>query len=436
MTILEALLGTLADGRWSSPRAGITLPRQNGKNVAVEVREMYGMLQLGERVLHSAHELKTANKSFRRLLEFFDSPRQFPRLHQQVKSIGRCRGSEAILLHNGGSFELVSRSRASGRGYSADLLVLDEAQELSADAHAALRFAISASSNPQEVLLGTPPGPNADGEIWTRTRNAGLLGEDPRLAWLEWGCVGGADLDDQMNWAAANPALGIRLDPDTVADERAAMDDESFGRERLGIWDSAAAHRVISEAAWARCADPNIPKTSGEIALAADVSPDRSTATIAAAGLTPAGIPFVDAGETRRGEPDWVVHKVVEVCTKNAVRAVVIDQMSAASSLIDPLRRADVTVTTTSSRQMAAACVLLYDSVAAERLRHLDQPQLNTALSVARRRVIGDGGWGWSRKNSDSDITAIVASTLALWGLASGEVAVPPRRRSGKATFV
>ena len=150
-----------------------------------------------------------------------------------------------------------------------------------------------------------------------------------------------------------------------MADERAAMDDESFGRERLGIWDTASAHRVISEAAWSRCADPNLPRTTGEICIAADVSPNREVATIAAAGFTPAGIPFVDAGETRRGEPEWVVHRIVEVCQKNTVRAVVIDQMSAASSLIDPLRREDVTVTTTSSRQMAAACALLYDSVMA-----------------------------------------------------------------------
>lgn len=214
------------------------------------------------------------------------------------------------------------------------------------------------------------------------------------------------------------------------------MDDESFGRERLGIWDTAAAHRVISAAAWARCADPNLPKTTGAIALAVDVSPDRSVATIAAAGLTGAGVPFVDAGETRRGEPEWVIAKILDVCTKNTVRSVVIDGMSSANSLTDPLRRAGVTVTVTTARQMSVACAGLYDAVMAERLRHLDQPALNTALSVARRRAIGDGGWGWSRKTSDSDITPICAATLALWGLTSSEVAVPPRVRSGAATFV
>jgi hypothetical protein len=72
----------------------------------------------------------------------------------------------------------------------------------------------------------------------------------------------------------------------------------------------------------------------------------------------------------------------------------------------------------------------------ARTMRHLDQPPLNVALSVARKRRIGDGGFGWSRRDSESDIGPLVASTLALWGLTSSEVEPRPRRRSGRATFV
>ena len=78
----------------------------------------------------------------------------------------------------------------------------------------------------------------------------------------------------------------------------------------------------------------------------------------------------------------------------------------------------------------------VFDAVMDGKLRHLDQPNLNTALGVARRRPIGDGGWGWSRKESGSDITPVTGATLALWGLLSDEVAEKPRPRSGKACFV
>jgi hypothetical protein len=55
---------------------------------------------------------------------------------------------------------------------------------------------------------------------------------------------------------------------------------------------------------------------------------------------------------------------------------------------------------------------------------------------LARKRQIGDSGFGWSRKDSESDITPVTAATLALWGLTSGEIAEKPKLRSGKACFV
>ena len=110
--------------------------------------------------------------------------------------------------------------------------------------------------------------------------------------------------------------------------------------------------------------------------------------------------------------------------------------MSAAHSLVDPLRQKGVTVTVTTARQMAAAFGGFFDAVMDGQVKHLDQPLLNIALSVARKRRIGDSGFGWSRKDSGSDITPVTAATLALWGLVSSEVADKPRLRSNKACFV
>lgn len=434
--VLDGWLGVDGAGRWSSPRCGLALCRQQGKNALLEMRQLYGMLVLGERFLHTAHEVKTGQKAFQRLCGFFDNPKVYPKLHARAATIRRANGQEAIVLDNGGSFELVARSRGSGRGFSVDVLVIDEAQELSEDALAALLPTISASANPQTIFTGTPPGPNADGAIFTRVRSDGLAGDDPRLCWHAWGVEGAVDLDDVEQWARANPALGIRLNLATIADERAVMDDETFGRERLGSWSSAGVHRVIGAEAWARCAEPNLADSHGEVALAVDVSPDRSTTTVTAAGWTADKTAFVDVIESRRGEPDWAVHRIVEMWTRHDVRAVVVDGISAANSLIDPLQRAGVAVTVTNATAMAKACGGLYDAVQARSMRHLDQPALNVALSVARKRRIGDGGFGWSRKDSESDITALVGATLALWGLTSSEVAPKPRKRSGRATFV
>jgi hypothetical protein len=73
---------------------------------------------------------------------------------------------------------------------------------------------------------------------------------------------------------------------------------------------------------------------------------------------------------------------------------------------------------------MAGACGQFYDGVMDAWLHHIDQPQLNVALSVARKRPLGDA-WAWNRKNAASDITPLVAATLALWGAQSSTVTQP-----------
>jgi hypothetical protein len=94
---------------------------------------------------------------------------------------------------------------------------------------------------------------------------------------------------------------------------------------------------------------------------------------------------------------------------------------------VDDLAKLRVKVTLTNAPDMAAACGQFYDGVYEGWLRHIDQPQLNVALSVARKRNLGDA-WAWNRKSASSDITPLVACTLALWGAQSSTVKKPGRK--------
>src|SRR5690606_22060142 len=185
------------NGRWAASRVGLAVPRQNGKNAILEIVELYKMVELGRRILHTAHEVKTARKAFTRLLSFFENERKYPELASLVLTVRRTNGQEAILLKNGASIEFVARSKGSGRGFTVDDLVCDEAQELSEDVLAALLPTISAapSGDPQVTMTGTPPAPSMDGEAWTRLRKSGHEGT-PRVAWAEWSLPGDVDLDD------------------------------------------------------------------------------------------------------------------------------------------------------------------------------------------------------------------------------------------------
>lgn len=419
------LLGEREDGRWASPLCGASIPRQNGKNGWIEARELAGLLLFNERlIIHSAHEVKTALEAFRRIRSYFDN---YDDLRKLVKAIRTTNGDEGIELLSGQRLRFMARSKSSGRGFSPDALILDEAQELGEDTFAAILPATSARPNPWIGLFGTPPGPRNNGEVFKRLRASAMAGTDPSLAFAGWEAHPDLDNDSAEAVAQANPAFGIRITMETVSRERAALSDDDFGRERLGRWDGEGSHGVIPADTWALLAS-DTPTLDREVSLAVDVAPDRTTASIGLAGWRrDDDRPQVEVIERRNGV-GWVVDYVSRVVALQNVRAVIIDSVGPAASLIEPLRAKGVLVTTTSASNMAQACGGFYDAAMEDRLRHIDQPQLNTALAAARKRTLGDS-WAWHRKDS-TDITPLVAVTLALWGLTSTTIAALPKTKT------
>jgi hypothetical protein len=93
--------------------------------------------------------------------------------------------------------------------------------------------------------------------------------------------------------------------------------------------------------------------------------------------------------------------------------AVAIASASPAGSLIVDLRDRNVPIVEVSTSEQAAACGRLYDAVVdTASFRHRTQPHLEVALRGAERRAYGDA-WLWSRRRSTTDISPLVAVTLA-----------------------
>jgi hypothetical protein len=145
----------------------------------------------------------------------------------------------------------------------------------------------------------------------------------------------------------------------------------------------------------------------------------------------------VELDEQKRSV-EWVSAWVKARAEKNRLHAVVVDEMT---GLVEErkgrnyLVGTDVVVTLAAAegRDMAIACGQFFDGVMepVPKLRHTDQPQLNVALSVARKRPLA-GAWAWNRKDAESDITPIVSATLALWGAQKDDVERPTRRRNSE----
>jgi len=414
MFCLDAFLGVRKDGRWSASRCGLAVPRQNGKNGVLEMVELYLIVALGYKILHTAHEVKTARKAFLRLIAFFENEREYPELAAMVKEIRRTNGQEAIVLTNGGSVEFIARSKGSGRGFTVDCIVLDECQELSEEAMAALRPTISSApkGDPKIIFTGTPPSPTMDGAYWQRIRARGLKGTDKRLAWVEWSVDGEVDLDDIANVVATNPSYGIRLNPEVIADERADMDDVTYGRERLGMWDSDGDLRVISQALWDSRATTTPATSGGALAFSLDASPTMDYVSIAAARKVGevTHVEVVEHGSAKAGT-QWVLDFFAD--PKRRRIPVVIDYYCPLSFLAPDLQKLGIKVIIPRAAEFAADCAAFVNAAQEGRLTHFDQIQLNKAVAGASKRTILETQWAWNRKTHDIDITPLVAATLA-----------------------
>lgn len=420
------------DGRlkWSAFEIAMILARQNGKNVVLEARELGGLFLLGERmILHTAHQYKTSQEAFRRVDSLVTNSDW---LRRKVKRVVRTNGEEAIELTSGARLRFLARSKASGRGFTADCLILDEAYELGDEAMSALLPTLSTRPDPQVWYASSAGMPTSVqlGRVWRRGRKAVAgTADEPSLAFFEWAaelcsvfCASGCTEHDQpwdpAVWAKTNPSLHALIPPGHIAHEQATMDPADFGRERLSVGDypadAAEQWAVISEDAWKVLEDER-SQISGPVAFAVEVGPERRTSAISTAGLRQDGKLHVEVLEHER-DTDWVVPRLAELCRRWRPLAVVIDPGSHAGALIEPAEQAGIEVVKPfGSRDAAAACSQFYDAVKHKDLRYIPRGSLTAAVAGAATRPLGDQ-WAWDRKNKIIDISPLVACTLAAWG--------------------
>jgi hypothetical protein len=462
--VLTESLGTKTDGTWSAFEVAEIIARQNGKNATVEVRELFGLFVLSEPlIIHTAHEFKASNEHFLRVQDKIKSDAD---LDRRIKSIITSHGEEAVLLRPMPSLifgpgrkmirksvaprlRFLARSRGSGRSFTCDCLVWDEAMILSDDQVGASMPTMSAVPNPQLWYLASAGYP--DSTQLASIRKRGIHG-DPDLAFFEWSirphnelcprderngrrtnryivCDKHDDRDDPANWAKANPALGIRITEQHVAKELKGMPPDTFDVERLGAgqWPTDDEDwGAITQEQWDACQVKVTGGTVTPVCFAFDVTPNLDYAAIAVAWQRPSDgrvileIPRLKTDGLpcfRRGT-GWVVPALLDLRKRWRPLGIAAPKTAPASALIDDAENHGIELLKMSSTEEAQAFTLMITGIRGQLIGHLgpdDAPEMRTAAKHAETRDIGDGMRGWSRKNSATDITPLTAGTAAYW---------------------
>lgn len=447
---LRTMLSRREDGKWAAFEYGEICARQNGKTGMFLARALAGFLLLGEQtIVWSAHELKTAMRSWR------DLRRMLRRLGTEIDAntldidgitvkIKESNGKEGFeRLDTEQEIKIVARSKGSGRGFSGDFIFIDEAFAYEQSQQDALMPILLARPNGQIGYASSPPLSGLTGGPMYALRKR-AESRDPveldRLAWRDWGLAVSLDevmamqpserrrfLDDREKWAATNPAWGGgRVDEESIAVLRRSMSEEGFSRELLGCWpkEATAAGDVISEELWRDRADETSRPAGSALVFALDVSPGSKTAAIASSGRREderLHIKLVDY----RPSTGWVVDRLIELRDRWNPKKILLDPSGPAGALIADLNAEEekrlkkglpsLELELVSGREMAQACGALVNDLTEDRIRHCNQEALNDAVQQATPRPVADA-WAWNKKQATADICPLVAVTLAAHG--------------------
>jgi hypothetical protein len=381
-----------------------------------------------EQVIYTAHLQKTATETFEEMASFFDTPK----LRKFLKDIKTALGREQIILKSGARVKFLARTRNGGRGQHGDLLIFDEAQELSVEAQASFIPAISASINPQTIYAGTPPDPSSDGSVFRGIRDKAIAGKTQNTAWFEYSVPEIGDVTNRERWAETNPALGRRILTTTIEGELEQMPADTFARERLGWWTPVAEHRIeyaLDRSAWERCRSEE-PKPEGKTAYGIKFSSDGSTVALCGAVIPkdgPSRISLIELRPTGHGI-GWLAEWLNARYQKAS--CVVIDGRNGVDVLVE--RIADTwkmkgSVIRPSTKDMIAATGTLTNAVNEGSVTWFYQQEaLNESATTSTKRPLG-GGWGFGGDNS----VPIEAASLALWGAQNSKRDPNKRMRIG-----
>lgn len=426
----------------------VEIARQNGKSEFGKALASFFLFVLGvQLVLGTAQSLEIAEEVWDATVDMIED---IPELAREIEKVSRRNGGKALRLVNGERYKIAAATRKGGRGLSSDLVLMDELREhtnweswsavtkTTMARPNALVWCMSNAGDMQSVVLrhlrmqahralGDPDGIC---EALEGLEYSEADVDADSLAIFEWSAEPGCNVSDRSQWAKANPSLGYGFLTERALASAMMTDPESeFRTECLCQWVEAVIEAPFPNGAWEAGTDPESELADdAELCFGIDMSDDRSKTAIAVCGLRDDGEYHVEVIAHRVGF-EWALNWLRKRSMVEPVRIALQGRGAPISSYIQAISELEnVDLVRCEGRDVGSWAGRFYDAVMASGpdsdsdavpVRHRPQPILDSAARIAQRRGLGDGAWGWDRRKSVDDISALVAATMA-FGLATG----------------
>ena len=431
---LRAIMAVDEKGQWKHMNYCIGLSRRNGKGEVLASREMYGLIVLKEKICHTAHRTTTSHDAFNRLYTLLkkagyqEHSKKKKEMPERSFYASKQYGLEHIEISGGGVIDFRTRTNNGGLGEGFDLLVIDEAQEYTSKQESALLYTVSASKNPQILMVGTPPTVISGGDVFVRIREAVLNKRAPGTGWAEWSTpelIEADKLNDPKLWKKYNPSFGKLLKERNIRNELSG-DVLDFNIQRLGFWCSFNQKSEISEADWNELKLESFPQLKDKRYIGIKYGRNGVNVAMSIAARTTDGRIFVEtiACESIRAGNGWIF----EYLYNPKIAKIAIDGASGQKLLADQMREHGIKKPPILPKvgEIIAANALFEQAIFAKEIAHMGQEDLKNVVTNCEKRLIGSqGGFGYNSLVDTYDIAIMDSMILAFWLCATTKEEVP-----------
>ena len=421
---IKNIMTTNKDGLWTYMTYCICVSRRNGKGEILAARELDGIINLKEKICHTAHRTTTSHDAFNRLYTLLkkagyeEHSRKQKVMPEKSFFASKQYGLEHIEVTDGGIIDFRTRTNNGGLGEGFDLLIIDEAQEYTEKQQSALSYTVSSSMNPQTIIVGTPPTVSSGGDVFVQIRNSVLEGKASETGWAEWSTpemVEGDKLIDADLWERFNPSYGKILTERKIKDEL-KNGELDFNIQRLGFWCTFNQKSEISEMDWKELKVDRLPELKDERFLGIKYGRDGANCALSLAAKTLDGRIFVetiDCTSVRAGN-GWLF----EYIHNPKVTKIAIDGASGQQLLADQIKEFKLKkqVILPTVAEIIQSNSMFEQAMFSRTLCHLGQPALANVVTNCKKRLIGSkGGFGYASLVETQDIAVMESMILAFW---------------------
>lgn len=458
------------DGSYRFRYVIVLIARQNGKSLVLLILALWHLFALGSRqVIATAQDLGRSEAAWKEAVEWCEEDDELSELIENIDrghpKLMEIAADDEIPWKR--EYRVASAGRRGGRGFSGDLVLMDELREhqnwetwgavtntMNARPKGQAWAFSNAGDNLSIVLryiraqahkmLGWPDG-DADAEI--------LGDDDPELTafledagahemtgFFEWSSPPKAPRTNVEALAQANPSMNhTDIVPNCITDKALLANLASgtppwqFDTECRCIWVPMSDLGPFPEGSWEDTEDKDAkPTDTSTQVVCVSVSQHRGRSYIARAGWSDIEVEL-DDGETvtvrmpvvgihaDRAGTDWILPWLLE--NRDTYEHVIAqDKGAPVSSLIFEMENAKLPLVKWGATDVAPATGLFTDRLNKRTIRHLPHPGLDAAALSAAQKILSRSAFEIDVVKSPTDAQPLQAAIGALWGLE----AVPP----------